>query len=121
MTKQGEAEGLNGIYKQLAKVVGVDNCLAIYKEFKGITVTFPTKLIDSAFIKLELEENILGGKEYSRQDIQQMAVHYDYSERQIRRYLKDINDRLMCDESKIRESSIPYLASWLQQNKETER
>lgn len=121
MTKQNEAEGLNGVYKQLAKIVGLDNCLEIYKEFKGITVTFPTKLIDSAFVKLELEKSILGGKAYSRQDIQQMAVYYDYSERQIRRYLKEINDRLMREDSNIEETSIPYLANWLQQNKEIER
>lgn len=119
METKDELDGLNGVYKQMATLIGIDNCLAIYKEFKGITITFPTKLIDSEFVKKQIAMDIDAGKEYTGKEIKKVAHYYDYSERQIRRYIKQIKDDYELVVT-IEDSDIPYITDWLHKYQETE-
>ncbi|MEG0292844.1 hypothetical protein [Enterococcus sp.] len=113
-------EGLNGIYKQIAQLTSVDDCLVIYKNFKGLTINFPIKLIDSEYVKKYLERELQKGKHFSKEEIQQLAIAFDYSERQLRRFLreakeaKDANQKIKTEE--INENWLPYTASWLEAN-----
>lgn len=90
--KQLETESLNGIYKSIAQVLSVEECLILYQNFKGLSVTFPTKLVDPEYIKKFLNVQVMSGTTITKKDIQKLALHFDYSERQIRRFLKEAKE-----------------------------
>lgn len=82
-----DIEGLNGIYKTIAQLTSLEDSLILYRNFKGLTISFPTKLMASAYVKEYLKKEIAHGKSFSKEEIQQLAISFDYSERQIRRLL----------------------------------
>lgn len=88
MTK--ELSSLNEVYQTIAKVTSLDDALRLYQEFKGLTITFPTKLISADYVKQYLKKETQKGHQLSSRDIQQLAREVDYSERQIRRFLSDV-------------------------------
>lgn len=113
-----EMEGLNGIYQTIAQLTSVEECLKLYQQFKGLTITFPTKLIDSDYVKDYLRKELKQGKQYSSQDIQYLSRSFDYSERQMRRFLSEARNSL--EDNFMEEESLPYVSQWLQKQKELE-
>ncbi|MGG5342083.1 hypothetical protein [Enterococcus sp. AZ192] len=103
-----EIEGLNGIYKTIAQLTSLEDCLVLYQHLKGLTINFPTKLIDGAYVKRYVEKEVHKGKVFSKEEIQQLAISFDYSERQIRRFLSEA-----VNENKLEDESLPYIAQWL--------
>ncbi len=73
----------NSVYKELVEVVGIDATLKIYMRFKGQQITFPVRLYNPDIIK----ENVIN--EFNGSNINELAKKYDYSERSIRRMLKN--------------------------------
>ena len=73
----------NSVYKELVEVVGIDAALKIYMRFKGQQITFPVEFYSKQYIY-----NMIIG-EYNGTNIKQLATKYGYSERTIRRILKD--------------------------------
>ena len=61
-----ENEFLNGIYNDLANLIGMDATKTIFDEYRGQQITFPVEF-------------------YSKK----LATKYEYSERTIRRILKE--------------------------------
>lgn len=106
-----EIEGLNGVYKTIAQLTSIEDCLKLYQQFKGLTITFPTKLIDSEYVKNYLRQDLQNGKRYSSQDIQLLARSFDYSERQMRRFLSEAKKDM--ESGKVEEESLPYVSQWL--------
>ena len=72
-----ETELYNNIYKEISELVGLDATLKIYLRFKGQQVTFPVRLYNPQLI----QQNVI--KEY------ELAQKYDYSEKTIRRMIRD--------------------------------
>ena len=78
-----ETELYNNIYKEISELVGLDATLKIYLRFKGQQVTFPVRLYNPQLI----QQNVI--KEYDGTNIAELAQKYDYSEKTIRRMIRD--------------------------------
>ena len=78
-----ETELYNSIYKELSELVGLDAMLKIYLRFKGQQVTFPVRLYNPQMI----QQSVI--KEYDGTNIAELAQKYDYSEKTIRRMIRD--------------------------------
>ena len=78
-----ETELYNAVYKELSEIVGLDATLKIYMRFKGEQISFPTRLYNPSMI----QQKVI--KEYDGQNIQELARKYDYSEKTVRRMIKD--------------------------------
>lgn len=78
-----ETELYNNIYKEISEMVGLDATLKIYLRFKGQQVTFPVRLYNPQLI----QQNVI--IEYDGTNIAELAKKYNYSEKTIRRMIRD--------------------------------
>ena len=78
-----ENEFLNGIYNDLANLIGMDATKTIFDEYRGQHITFPVEFYSKKFIHNQIV------KEYNGFNVKQLATKYEYSERTIRRILKE--------------------------------
>ena len=83
-----ENEFLNGIYNDLANLIGMDATKTIFDEYRGQQITFPVEFYSKKFIHNQIV------KEYNGFNVKQLATKYEYSERTIRRILKEHIDSL---------------------------
>lgn len=73
---------LNGIYGEIAEIIGEENAKLLYEEYRGQQISFPVELYSRQFIY----DSIIS--EYDGTNIKQLATKYEYSERTIRRIIK---------------------------------
>ena len=73
----------NDIYKELSEIIGHDATIKIYLRLKGQQITFPVRLYNPHLI----QQNVI--KEWDGTNIAELAQKYDYSEKTIRRMIKD--------------------------------
>ena len=78
-----ERELYNSVYKEISEIIGLESTLKLYLRFKGQQVTFPVRLYNPQLI----QQNVI--KEYDGSNIRELARKYDYSEKTIRRMIKD--------------------------------
>ena len=78
-----EIELYNDIYKEISEIVGLESTLKIYLRFKGQQISFPVRLYNPHLI----QQNVI--KEYDGTNISDLAQKYDYSEKTIRRMIRD--------------------------------
>ena len=78
-----ETELYNNIYKEISELIGLDATLEIYLRFKGQQICFPVRLYNPQLI----QQNVI--KEYDGTNIAELARKYDYSEKTIRRMIRD--------------------------------
>lgn len=78
-----EVELYNDIYREISEIVGLDAMLKLYLRFKGQQVSFPVRLHNPKMI----QHRVI--KEYDGTNIAALAQKYDYSEKTIRRMIKD--------------------------------
>ena len=71
------------VYRDISEKLGMEAALTIHQMFKGTQVSFPTRFFDTKCVK----EMVV--QEYDGTNIQALAVKYDYSEKSIRRMIKD--------------------------------
>ncbi len=74
-------EHLNGIYKDIATDLGVDIALKIFNHYRGLQVTFPTRLLSTEYVKTQVSI------EYDGTNIKELSLKYSYSERWIRKMI----------------------------------
>ena len=79
-----ENSGLQGVYKELAEIIGLDATIAVYKELKGQQVNFPTRLYDKSHVIEEVN------KRYNGSNLKELAKEFSYTERWIRKIIHDI-------------------------------
>ena len=82
-----ETELYNNIYKEISELVGLDAALKIYLRFKGQQISFPVRLYNPQLI----QQNVI--KEYDGTNIAELARKYDYSEKTIRKMIKESLDK----------------------------
>ncbi len=78
-----ENEFLNGIYRDLANMIGEENARLIYEEYRGQQITFPVEFYNKKYIYGKIVA------EFDGTNLKQLATKYGYSERTVRRILKD--------------------------------
>ena len=75
--------GLHSIYAQIAEALDMETAKEIHRMFHGQQVTFPVHLYSTKHIKAVIRE------EYDGTNLHALARKYDYSEKTIRRMLKN--------------------------------
>lgn len=80
---ENEMDLLNEVYREISEKVGIDSAIVIYQMFKGQQITFPVHLFNSK----RIQHSII--KEYDGSNIRDLARKYGYSEKTVRRMIKD--------------------------------
>lgn len=74
---------LNEVYKEIATELGMEAAQTVYQMFHGQQISFPQR-----FYKPEgVRQRIM--KEFNGTNVRELAKKYDYSEKTIRRIVKD--------------------------------
>lgn len=82
-----KCDHLNGVYNDFANLLGLDAALKIHSAYRGQQITFPVELFSREFIARQ----IVG--EYDGYNVKQLATKFGYSEKWIRKILKDPIDK----------------------------
>ena len=80
---ENNPELLNAVYKEISEKMGMDTAMEIYRMFKGQQVSFPMRF----FNPVQIQKCIL--REYDGTNIKMLAIKYGYSEKTVRRIIKD--------------------------------
>ncbi len=82
-----DPELLNTVYKEISERLGMDTAMEIYRMFKGQQISFPVRFFNPAKIqKLIIEE-------YDGTNLKILATKYNYSEKTVRRIIKESLDK----------------------------
>ena len=73
----------HSIYREIYELVGADATEQIYERFKGQQISFPVRLYSPEMIQQRV---VL---EYDGTNVHELAKKYDYSEKTIRRMIKE--------------------------------
>lgn len=76
-------ENLNGVYSEVANLLGIEAAQTLYTAFRGQQINFPVNLFTSEFIGSQII------KEYDGHNVKQLATKYGYSEKWIRKMIND--------------------------------
>lgn len=79
-------ELLNTVYKEVSEKLGMDAAMEIYRMFKGQQISFPVRF----FNPQQIQARII--KEYDGSNIKKLAIKYGYSEKTVRRMIKESLD-----------------------------
>ena len=77
-----EPELLNTVYKTISERLGMEAAMEIHRMFKGQQISFPIRFFNPAIIQRRIVQ------EYDGTNIGTLAVKYSYSEKTIRRIIK---------------------------------
>ncbi len=80
---QDNTELCHKVYREISEKLGMNAALTIHQMFKGTQVSFPQRFFDSQCVK----ERVI--KEFDGTNIHALAIKYDYSEKSIRRMIKN--------------------------------
>ena len=80
---ESNKELLNSVYKEINEEFGIDVAMRIYQIYKGTQVNFPMRFFNPEMVKQRIT------KEYDGTNLKQLAVKYGYSEKTIRRMIKE--------------------------------
>lgn len=83
MPLDDNTELLNAVYREINEEFGIDVTMRIYQMYKGTQVSFPVRFLNPDLVK----QRIL--KEYDGTNLKQLAVKYSYSEKTLRRLIKE--------------------------------
>lgn len=81
--KKIKGEYLNSAYSELASLIGIDAVLKIHSTYRGQQVFFPVDLFSKEFIREQIIE------EYDGYNVKQIAVKYGYTEKWVKKILKE--------------------------------
>lgn len=74
---------LKSIYREIGEKLGTEAAFTVYQLFRGTQVNFPVRFLDARRVK----EKII--KEYEVTNLRTLAKKYGYSEKSVRRIIKE--------------------------------
>ena len=80
---ENDSELLNTVYREVADKLGMDTAMEIYQLFRGQQICFPVRF----FNPTRIQQIII--REYDGTNIKTLAVKYNYSEKTVRRIIRD--------------------------------
>ena len=80
---ESDSDLLNAVYREISEKLGMDTAMEIYQMFKGQQINFPVRFFNPA----RIQQIIV--KEYDGSNIRTLAIKYNYSEKTVRRIIKD--------------------------------
>ena len=80
---ESSPELLNAVYREVSEKLGMDTALEIYRMFRGQQISFPVRFFNPVMIQQAIIE------EYDGTNVRMLATKYDYSEKTIRRIIKE--------------------------------
>lgn len=78
-----KGEYLNGAYAELAEIIGIDAVLKLHSKYRGTQIFMPIELFSREFIA----EQIVN--EYDGHNVRALAAKYGYTEKWVRKIIKD--------------------------------
>jgi len=78
-----DLELLNTVYREIADKMGIEAAVGIYEMFRGQQICFPVRFYSHESLKKEVI------KEYDGKNIRALSVKYNYSEKTIRRIIRE--------------------------------
>ena len=82
-TNKIKGEYLNGAYSELSEILGIEAVLKLHGKYRGTQLFFPVELFSREFIIMQIID------EYNGHNIKELAAKYGYTERWIRKILKE--------------------------------
>ena len=80
---ENDPELLNTVYKEVSEKLGMDTAMEIYRMFKGQQISFPMRFFNPTRIQKCIVQ------EYDGTNVKTPAIKYNYSEKTVRRIIKD--------------------------------
>ncbi len=80
---ENDPELLNSVYREISERLGMDTAMEIYQLFKGQQICFPIRFFNPARIQKYIVQ------EYDGSNVRTLAIKYGYSEKTIRRIIKE--------------------------------
>ncbi len=80
---ENNSELLNTVYSEISEKLGMDTAMEIYQMFKGQQINFPVRF----FNPVKIQQMIV--KEYDGTNVRNLAIKYNYSEKTVRRIIKE--------------------------------
>ncbi len=81
--KEIESEYLNGVYNEIANALGIEVAMTLYSTYRGQQITFPVNFFTTEFIARRIVA------EYDGKNVRQLATKYGYSEKWVRKMIKE--------------------------------
>ena len=78
MAEPIDINGFNDLYRELCELVGVENMLKLFEQYKGFQISFPTRLYNKDYVREVIKSK------YRGTNSQELARHFGYSERWIK-------------------------------------
>ena len=78
-----DPELLNNVYREISEKLGMDTAMEIYQMFKGQQICFPIRFFNPTRIQKCIVQ------EYNGSNIRTLAIKYGYSEKTVRRIIKE--------------------------------
>ena len=78
-----DPELLNAVYKEVSEKLGMDVAMSIYQMFKGQQISFPMRFFNPERIQKIIVQ------EYDGTNIKTLAIKYGFSEKTVRRMIRD--------------------------------
>ena len=83
---ENDPELLNAVYKEVSEKLGMDTAMEIYRMFKGQQISFPMRFFNPERIQKIIVQ------EYNGTNIKMLAIKYGYSEKTVRRIIRESLD-----------------------------
>ena len=80
---ESSPELLNHVYREISEKMGMDIAMEIYRMYKGQQISFPMRFFNPVRIQQAIVE------EYDGSNVRMLAVKYGYSEKTVRRIIKE--------------------------------
>ncbi len=80
-------EHLNGAYGELAGLLGIDAALKLHSKYRGTSIFFPVEIFSREFIISQIID------EYNGHNVKELATKYGYTEKWIRKIIRENTDK----------------------------
>lgn len=84
---ENNPELLNAVYKEISEKLGMDTAMEIYRMFKGQQISFPMRFFNPERIQKCIVQ------EYDGTNVKTLAIKYGYSEKTVRRIIRESVDK----------------------------